>query len=67
MGEGDRFGPAAWVRTAAVVGRLAEQRADLNFGVSVGDWGCERPSSGSCEGWSEVPVQDPPLRLGASK
>jgi hypothetical protein len=24
MGEGDRFGPAAWVRAAAVVGRLAE-------------------------------------------
>src|SRR5215207_10288825 len=32
MGEGDRFGPAAWVRAAAVVGRLAEQRAGLNFG-----------------------------------
>jgi hypothetical protein len=32
MGEGDRFGPAAWVRAAAVVGRLAEQRAGLRFG-----------------------------------
>src|SRR5215216_3904943 len=31
MGEGDRFGPAAWVRAAAVIGRLAEQRAGLNF------------------------------------
>jgi hypothetical protein len=29
--------------------------------------GCERLRSGSCEGSSEVPVQDPPLRLGASK
>jgi hypothetical protein len=32
MGEGDRFGPAAWVRAAAVVGRLAEQRAGLHLG-----------------------------------
>jgi hypothetical protein len=32
MGEGDRFGPAAWVRAAAVIGRLAEQRADLTLG-----------------------------------
>jgi hypothetical protein len=32
MGEGDRFGPAVWVRAAAVVGRLAEQRAGLHFG-----------------------------------
>jgi hypothetical protein len=32
MGEGDRFGPAAWVRAAAVAGRLAEERAGLNLG-----------------------------------
>jgi hypothetical protein len=32
MGEGDRFGVAAWVRAAVVVGRLAEQRAGLRFG-----------------------------------
>jgi Sulfotransferase family len=32
MGEGDGFGPAAWVRAAAVVGRLAEQRAGLHLG-----------------------------------
>jgi hypothetical protein len=32
MDEGDRFGPAAWVRAAVVVGRLAEQRAGLNSG-----------------------------------
>jgi hypothetical protein len=32
MGQGDRFGPAAWVRAAAVVGRLAEQRAGLHLG-----------------------------------
>jgi hypothetical protein len=33
MGEGERFGPAAWVRAAAVVGRLAEQRAGLTLGL----------------------------------
>jgi Sulfotransferase family len=32
MGEGDGFGPAAWVRAAVMVGRLAEERAGLNFG-----------------------------------
>jgi hypothetical protein len=32
MGEGDGFGPAAWVRAAVVVGRLAEGRAGLEFG-----------------------------------
>jgi hypothetical protein len=32
MGEGDGFGPAAWVRAAVVVGRLAEQRAGLKLG-----------------------------------
>jgi hypothetical protein len=32
MGEGDGFGPAAWVRAAVVVGRLAEQRAGLKPG-----------------------------------
>jgi hypothetical protein len=32
MGERDGFGPAAWVRAAVVVGRLAEERAGLNFG-----------------------------------
>ena len=32
MGEGDRFGPAAWVGAAAVVGRFAEQRAGLDLG-----------------------------------
>jgi hypothetical protein len=32
MGEGDRFGPAAWVRATVVVGRLAEERAGLRFG-----------------------------------
>ena len=32
MGEGDGFGPAAWVRAAVVVGRLAEQRAGLKSG-----------------------------------
>jgi hypothetical protein len=32
MGEADRFRPAAWVRAAAMVGWLAEQRAGLNFG-----------------------------------
>ena len=32
MGEGDGFGPAAWVRAAAVVGRLAEQQAGLTLG-----------------------------------
>jgi hypothetical protein len=32
MDEGDRFGAAAWVRAAVVVGRLAEQRAGLKSG-----------------------------------
>jgi hypothetical protein len=32
MGEGDGFGPAAWVRAAVVVGRLTEQRAGLKLG-----------------------------------
>jgi hypothetical protein len=32
MGEGDRFGPAAWFRAAVVVGRLAEERAGLQSG-----------------------------------
>jgi hypothetical protein len=31
-----------------------------------GGLGCERPRSGSCEGSSEVPVHDPPLRLGVT-
>jgi hypothetical protein len=44
MGEGDRFGAAAWVRAAVVVGRLAEQRAGLNFGRRCGGLGCERPA-----------------------
>jgi sulfotransferase family protein len=32
MGEEGGFGPAAWVRAAVVVGRLAEQRAGLKLG-----------------------------------
>ena len=56
MGEGDRFGPAAWVRAAAVIGRLAEQRPGLNFDRRCGGLGCERPRSGSCEDQSEVRV-----------
>jgi hypothetical protein len=29
--------------------------------------GCERPRSGSCEGWGEARVQDSHMRSGASK
>jgi hypothetical protein len=51
MGEGDGFGPAAWVRAAAVVGRLAEQRAGLHFGRLAGVSG-------------RLTAEDPSERLG---
>jgi hypothetical protein len=64
---------AATVATAGLlVGscprRLATAGHD-RMGRPAGVWGlgCEHPRSGCCEGWSEVPVQDPSSRPGASK